>query len=436
MTDPALRYLVIPSLDLVTGCLRRYRLLKLLQWRSEKLRMWQNDRLHKLVSHAYRTVPYYAHEFRENRISISHIRKTEDITNLPIVTKDDLVSSQEEVVSETIPIRRMRSTHTSGSTGRPFDFYDDKNARGYVIASRFLFESWMGLALGDRTVKLTTWDYPKWRTRLIGEIRVAPLRLENPAIAVRLIRSLHPASLLGNVSILSSFANGLLQADLDSETGIRAIATTGEVLLSNHRDLIERAFKSPVFDRYGLKEVAGYVAQECEAHQGLHVNGGLVIAEVVKDGEVCGPGETGRLIVTNLHNYATPFIRYDTGDVVTVGDTCSCGRAFPVLTRIEGRAPNWVITESLPVSLTLFVSALETMNIKSIQQFQFIQRKIGELQLLLAPQSALTTEQIDQVAKGLSAIHPQIRVNVEVTDMNSLTESGKRVLFKPLQSDA
>jgi phenylacetate-CoA ligase len=325
----------------------------------------------------------------------------------------------------------MRLSHTSGSTGQTFNFYDDGSIRGYVLASRLLFESWMGLKLGDRTVKLTTWDYPKLRTRLIGEFRIPPQRLEGDIRgAIQLLRSYRPSSLLGDVSVLGSLANRILQAGADARMGLRGIATTGEVLLPNHRDQIEKAFESAVFDRYGLAEVAGYVAQQCDARAGLHVNGGLALVEVVKDGELCPPGEMGRVVVTNLHNYAMPFIRYDTGDMATLGDPCSCGRAFPVLVRIEGRSAEWVVTESFPISFTLYYSSLEAMNIRSIEQFQFIQTKIGELMLLIKPKSALTREQIDGVTKRMNSINPLVKVETNTVDSIETAASGKHVLFK------
>jgi phenylacetate-CoA ligase len=167
-------------------------------------------------------------------------------------------------------------------------------------------------------------------------------------------------------------------------------------------------------------------------HHGLHVNGGLAIVEAVRDGEAGGPGETGRLIVTNLHNYAMPFIRYDAGDLATVGDVCSCGRVFPVLERIEGRSPGWVLTESFPVSWTSFLVPLLSMRLPLIEQFQFVQSKVGELTLLLAPKTALTTRQILQLMERLNSVDPLVKVNLETVDYIEPTTSGKIVLFKAL----
>ncbi len=269
---------------------------------------------------------------------------------------------------------------------------------------------------------------------LIGVIKFPASQLEgDPQAAVRIISSVRPSSLMGDASILSSLANNIIRGGVDARMGLRGIAATAEVLLPNHRHLIERAFGCSVFDRYGLAEGTGYVAQECDMHHGLHVNGALVVTEVVKDGEVCGPGETGRLIITNLHNYGMPFIRYDTGDLATVGDECPCRRAFSVLARIEGRYPQWVLTETGPVAWTNFIDALQTTNFSSIEEYQFVQSKIGELTLLVAPKSALSTAQVQQLMKRLNTVRPFVKVNVEAVDSIRPSASGKHVLFKPLQ---
>ncbi len=432
MRDPVLRYAIFPLLDAATGCLRRYRFLNRLQWDPKALRRWQDERVRKLVAHAYSSVPLYREAYVSAEVPASRVRSAEDLLKLPIITKGQMKSVfPHKTISSTISSRMRKLAQTSG-TGQMFEFYDDKGAMGFVIASRILLESWIGLVLGDKTVMLT--DMPNRRTMMMGEVRVPVSRLRgDPLTAVHLVRSLRPESLIGDVSILSSFAYRILRAGVDARMGLRGIATSAEILLPSHRDLIQRAFGSPVFDRYGLSEVAGYVAQECEMHEGLHVNGGLAIVEVVKDGEICGPGETGRLVVTNLHNYAMPFIRYDAGDLATVGDDCSCGRAFPVLARIEGRAPGWVLTESAPVSWTSFLVPLLSMRIPLVEQFQFVQSKIGELTLFVAPGTALTTQQIRQLTEKLNSVSPLVKVHLETLDYVERTTSGKHTLFKALK---
>ena len=431
MRDSSLRYVIFPILNLATGCLRRYRFLSDLQWNRQTLGEWQEHRLSQLVAHAYSSVPFYRKRLKEAGLSPSDVQCLGDLSKLPITSKHDLGAFPKELVSTAVTSRRRRLTNTSG-TGQMLEFYDDTNVRGFVVASRLLFESWMGLAVGDRTVRLTNWP-STWRNRVIGELRVQVSRLEGDAHeAIEVVKALHPSSLIGTVSILSSFSNNILRSGVEARMDLRGIATSADMLLPSHRDMIAKAFESPVFDRYGLAEMSGYVAQECDTHQGLHVNEGLVIAEVVKDGQLCGPGETGRLILTNLHNYVMPFIRYDTGDIATVGDECSCGRSFAVLARIEGRSPGWVITKSIPIAWTSFLVQLQSMNFAKIEQFQFVQKKVGELTLLIAPRSALVNSEITQLTRHMNSIRSLVTVKVEIVDSIEPAASGKHILFKPL----
>jgi phenylacetate-CoA ligase len=268
----------------------------------------------------------------------------------------------------------------------------------------------------------------------MGSVTFPAKTLEtDPVEAVELIRSFHPAALMGDVSVLSSFANTLIDMRRHArDVGLLAVATHAEMLLQRDREVIAQVFGCPVFDRYALSEVAGYVAQECEYHCGLHTNAGLAKVEVVRDGEVCGPGESGRLIVTNLLNYAMPFIRYDTGDLATVGEDCQCGRAFSSLSSIEGRSANWVITESFPVAWTRYLGALQTMSVESIERFQFVQTDVGRLTLLIAPKSPQNDARIEEIQARLNGVHPLVGVNVEAVDVIAEVPGRKRVLFRPL----
>jgi phenylacetate-coenzyme A ligase PaaK-like adenylate-forming protein len=50
----------------------------------------------------------------------------------------------------------------------------------------------------------------------------------------------------------------------------------------------------------------------------------------------------GRLLVTHLHSYATPIIRYDVGDFAQLEQNCPCGHDGPTLSNIYGRGKHFV----------------------------------------------------------------------------------------------
>jgi phenylacetate-CoA ligase len=76
------------------------------------------------------------------------------------------------------------------------------------------------------------------------------------------------------------------------------------------------------------------IAAECECRDGLHVNAENVVVETQGRPDD-GPSE---VLVTDLHNYGMPFVRYEIGDLGTLAGTpCRCGRGLPRLASIEGR---------------------------------------------------------------------------------------------------
>jgi phenylacetate-CoA ligase len=156
------------------------------------------------------------------------------------------------------------------------------------------------------------------------------------------LRSFQPALIDSYPSSIEPIARRLLAVG-SSDIRPRAIVTSSETLFPPTRELIQNAFGCPVFDYYGGGEMAAFISQ-CESGS-YHVNPEFGIVEILRDGEPVRPGETGEIVATGFINQVMPLIRYATGDLAVAGDgPCPCGRAFPVIQRIEGRADDVVIT--------------------------------------------------------------------------------------------
>jgi phenylacetate-CoA ligase len=122
------------------------------------------------------------------------------------------------------------------------------------------------------------------------------------------------------------------------------------------------------------------------------------LVEILDDqGKPCAPGEIGRVVVTTLHNFAMPLIRYALSDYAEVGEPCDCGRGLPVLTRILGRSRNMF---ALPDGRRFWPSfPLMSYSAASIRQLQIVQhtrdmveaRYVAERGLLPEEEQALVT---------------------------------------------
>jgi phenylacetate-CoA ligase len=144
--------------------------------------------------------------------------------------------------------------------------------------------------------------------------------------------------------LLSSPSNLLALADHFQANGLklgslRGITSGGAVLAPEVRDACRATWGAEIVDMYSTQEV-GYVALQCPASESYHVQSEVLYVEVLDDdGQPCRPGQVGRVVVSTLHNFAMPLLRYDLGDLAEVGRGCPCGRNLPVLTRIVGRQP-------------------------------------------------------------------------------------------------
>jgi len=95
----------------------------------------------------------------------------------------------------------------------------------------------------------------------------------------------------------------------------------------------------PARETYSCEEV-GPIAYECDRCVGhFHVATSNVIVETVaEEGLAVDGSAVGDVLLTHLHSYATPLIRYQVGDLAALAERCPCGHDGPTLSNIVGRA--------------------------------------------------------------------------------------------------
>lgn len=122
-----------------------------------------------------------------------------------------------------------------------------------------------------------------------------------------------------------------------------------------------------------------------------------MIVEVLNDdGSPTAPGETGKVVVTHLHNFASPLIRYDIGDFAEVGEPCPCGRGLPVFNRIVGRARG-LITLPNGDQFWPFFSNRKFGEIAPIRQYQIVQKSLESLEIRLVADRIVSAEEEDKI---------------------------------------
>ncbi|OGD27396.1 MAG: hypothetical protein A2Y56_03380 [Candidatus Aminicenantes bacterium RBG_13_63_10] len=313
-----------------------------------ELRDRQEEKLRQLFRHARRHVPFYAEKCRALGLGPEDIRRLEDLPKLPALSREQIRENfPGRMTADNIPRRRRILDRTSGSTGEPLIFFRDKAARDRTLASFLLFNAWAGIRPGDRTVHIGAPQPFHLNSRLLAALRghrdlgVFNLDERNTETLLARLERIRPDLVEGYASAI------FVVAQAARERGVRlrprAVVTTSDTLPA--LEPVEDAFGCRVFNRYGNREICGALAQSCERGRGFHVNTELCILEVVdRRGLPVPAGRNGRLLLTDLSNLVMPLLRYDTGDAATAGGDCSCGRGFPLVSAIEGRSSEFLIS--------------------------------------------------------------------------------------------
>ncbi len=123
-------------------------------WPLWKLEQYQTEKLKQLLRYAYNNVPYYTEIFKKINLTPEDIRSIQDLSKLPILTKEDVIKNFDKLISRKAHRKHLRLKQTSGSTGKPMLFYQDQRnyAKEYAHVQRY--RDWIGVNMRDRCVRL------------------------------------------------------------------------------------------------------------------------------------------------------------------------------------------------------------------------------------------------------------------------------------------
>ena len=183
----------------------------------------------------------------------------------------------------------------------------------------------------------------------------------------------------------------------------KSIVTTAEPLLPEQRRTFKEAFRCDVYSFYGCRE-GGYVGIECNEHDGYHINCSSLYLEITSsNGIPVKPGEIGNVLFTDLLNHDMPFIRYQIGDLGMLEEhSCPCGCPLPKLSFFAGRETDVFVTpqgQMIP-GVSLCDRVIE--DCKGIQQLQFVQDKIDELEVKIVKGDAFSEKDLIILDKKLN----------------------------------
>lgn len=351
-------------------------------WNENQIKEYQTECLEKLLYHTKKTVPFYRNQ------------KDLEISNWPIMNKNIFKSHTEEVISIQYKNKELIPMSTSGSTGTPFTSLQDKSKKKHVNAETIFYNGKVGYTIGRRIIYLRS---------IVSEVQKSRVQqfaqniylldcndLSDSGIKEKLQTIVkyskgYGAMLMGYASTLTAFQQYFDRYGFDDvkEANIYGVVSGSEMLYDKTRETIEKAFNCKCVSRYANEE-NGFLGQDDDANNIFYINRANYYVEILKMSEdtLADENEVGRIVVTDLYNYAMPMIRYDTGDVGAYITKEYKGQSRQAIGSFGGR-----IVDTVRDSNGNLVSPHAITNLmwkyRQVRQFQFIQKEKGRYELIL-----------------------------------------------------
>ncbi|RMF83006.1 MAG: phenylacetate--CoA ligase family protein [Nitrospirae bacterium] len=415
------------------------------QWRSrEEVEALQMAKLLRLLRLAQRHSPWHAARMARAGLDPAGLERItlEQLRRLPLMDKEDARRHREEIVWRGVPGGAHRY-NTGGSSGRPLVFYFGRWRQASDAAGRMRARRWWGVEPGDKEVylwgapvELTKTDWVKavrdrWVNQLVlNAFEMSPAAMDRYAEAIRRFR---PRCIYGYATSIALLARRAEQQGADLRLpSLRVVCTTGEPLYPDQRQVIGRVFGCPVANEYGSRDI-GFTAHEAPSGQMLLMSESILLEVVDREGQPVPPGTPGEAVMTGLCSEAQPFVRYRTGDLVTLSpEGCREGRGLHVLAQVGGRTTDLLVRPDGTVMHALAVIYVLRAT-DGVEEFRVRQTAVDRLEVAVVPTAAWDRSVEAAVRSGLQArMGPGVEVRIETCDRIPPDPSGK---FRYVVSD-
>lgn len=373
------------------------------QWLPpEEMRQLQEKQLRQLVAYAAEHSPHFAQRLAEAGLAWEEVATVQGLQALPPVHRRTVQSCKEEIESAHVPKSHLpcAMARTSGSTGEPVVikrtkinqlFYYAYTMRGHGWHARdfagtaALIRAGLGIEEG---VSSPHWGAPVTLFAKTGTAHAFPINKGIEA-QVAWLQQVNPEYLTTYPSNLSGLLDSMEQRQITLPR-LREVATMGETLRPELRQRVADTLGVRVVDNYSSEEF-GVIAMQCPEHQHYHSMEGLIV-EILDDADQpCAVGEVGRVVITDLYNFAMPLVRYAIGDYARQGSACACGRGLPVIEEVLGRERNLAIVNGK--KLWPQVGFAKYREVAPVVQYQVIQHTATDLEVRLVTERDLTAEE-------------------------------------------
>jgi phenylacetate-CoA ligase len=386
-------------------------------WSAEQISAAQQRQLQALLQHAHAHSPHFTRRMQTAGLTVADLLNPAGFAALPLLKRADVQTDAARLLSAQVPAAHLplSDASSSGSTGEPVTVKRSAVNHLFWMAFTLREHLWQQRDFSGRLAAI--------RARLTPDAAVqhsdwgVPVKLlfdSGPGHALPINRSVReqldwliavdPHYLITYPSNLAALLDAIERGDEIKKHNIvlpalRQIRTVGETLPQILHARTKNLLNVGIADTYSSQEM-GIIAIQCPSSGLYHIMAEGYIVEVLNaDDKPCAAGEIGRLVISDLHNFAMPILRYDTTDYAEVAPPCSCGRALPTLRRIVGRERNMVsINGTRRWPLYGFDHFLEI--VPTIRQYQLIQHSANTIEVKLfctTPPDSLQQQKLQQL---------------------------------------
>ncbi len=394
-----------------------------------------------LINYAKQNSPYF-----KRTLEVLNVENLSDLQHIPFLTKDIIRKEYNNIISQR-DIQYLQKNSTSGSTSaatyfgtdiRSINYNGARLIRANEMNKHYRYLDKMVVFWGAERDILNKWNLKRFYNYYIKQIRVIStyhLTKKDIQENIYFLNKWKPTLIVGYPSALSFMAEYIANNLKELKHFPKAVIAAGEMLYPVQRDIIEKSFRSEVFNRYGSREFV-QIASECSSHSGLHYEAEDLIIEILDENDKpCPPNVVGNLVITDLNNFVFPMIRYKIGDMASFADEvpCSCGNSLPKLKEIEGRSFDVIHGVNGNNVSGSFWTLTFRHQITGIECFQVKKRVINEIEVRLKVNkefNLLEKEKIKNIIK--EKLGQKTKVIVNLVEEFEYTATGK---FKWIVSD-
>ena len=381
------------------------------KWSNTEKKKWQLKKLNEILEYSKENVPYYAHVFKENKITLP-LKNLEEISKIPVLTKEIIRDNYEALISQ----KKINSyiVNTGGSTGKPLKLL--KSKENYIKEQAFLdyYMKKIGLKSFKCKKAIIRGEYPRCgiSEKVGNNLILSSYLISRDTIKdyIFKLEDFNPEIIHVYPSSIYMIAKLIDENNLNINLPkLKVILSSSEIFYLEQKKLVDKVFRCKILDLYGNTENTVH-AINLFPEKSYHFNDFYSYVELI-DNEI---------ISTSFNDLVMPLIRYKTEDEVEyINDKDEF--------IIKGRCQDYIYgknREKYPVVGIIFGQHFSSF--QDIDNFQIKQEKIGEIEFLVQSKNKLSKEKEEEISKILeNGTNNNLKVNIKYVKVLERTQRGK-----------